>query len=221
MKKREWEIDACVHARFCAEGGGGGGGGWGTNTIPYWAWLIQAVEANKSECLLFCHYSEYFYLWTCKRTDDTPPLPPHLPGFVLFCFVCLFISFAYVFEVCKSGCLFAMAQSSTWAWSYPCTPAKRLCDASSVLVGVWLFVTLRFQPSPLASKLLAAPRKGEQSVSLSQPVHSLSTVAYPQQVLCSAFSWLQVFMGAARPQNRTARAKLAWPNGRACGGGHP
>ena len=43
--------------------------------------------------------------------------------------------------------------------------------------------------------------------------------AYPQQVLCSAFSWLQVSMGAARPQNRTARAKLAWPDGRAGGGG--
>ena len=43
-------------------------------------------------------------------------------------------------------------------------------------------------------------------------------IAYPQQVLCSAFSWLQVSMGAARPQNRTARAKLAWPNGRAGGG---
>ena len=34
-------------------------------------------------------------------------------------------------------------------------------------------------------------------------------IAYPQQVLCSAFSRLQVSMGAARPQNRTARAKLA------------
>ena len=44
-------------------------------------------------------------------------------------------------------------------------------------------------------------------------------IAYPQQVLCSAFSWLQVSMGAARPQNQTARAKLAWPNGRAGGGG--
>ena len=33
-------------------------------------------------------------------------------------------------------------------------------------------------------------------------------IAYPQQVLCSAFSRLQVSMGAARPQNRTARAKL-------------
>ena len=40
-------------------------------------------------------------------------------------------------------------------------------------------------------------------------------IAYPQQVLCSAFSWLQVSMGATVPQNRTARAKFAWPNGRA------
>ena len=65
-------------------------------------------------------------------------------------------------------------------------PAKWLCDASSVLVGVWLFVTLRFQPSPLASKLLAALRKGEQSVSLSLPVHSLSTASPMQCLLVAA-----------------------------------
>ena len=64
-------------------------------------------------------------------------------------------------------------------------PAKWLCDASSVLVGAWLLTTLRFQPSPLASKLLAAPRQGEQSVSLSLPVHSLST-ASPMQCLLTA-----------------------------------
>ena len=40
-------------------------------------------------------------------------------------------------------------------------------------------------------------------------VFPCQNIAYPQQVLCSAFSWLQVSMGAARPQNRTARAKLA------------
>ena len=48
-----------------------------------------------------------------------------------------------------------------------------------------MLITLRFQPSPLASKLLAAPRKGEQSVSLSLPVHSLST-ASPMQCLLAA-----------------------------------
>ena len=61
-----------------------------------------------------------------------------------------------------------------------------LCDASSVLVGVRLLVTLRIQPSPLASKLLAAPRKGEQSVSLSLPVHSLSTASPMQCLLVAA-----------------------------------
>ena len=65
-------------------------------------------------------------------------------------------------------------------------PAKWLCDASSVLVGVWLLVTLRFQPSPLASKLLAALPKGEQSVSLSLPVHSLSTASPMQCLLVAA-----------------------------------
>ena len=54
-----------------------------------------------------------------------------------------------------------------------------------MLVGVRLLITLHFQPSPLASKLLAAPRKGEQSVSLSLPVHSLST-ASPMQCLLAA-----------------------------------
>ena len=54
-----------------------------------------------------------------------------------------------------------------------------------MLVGAWLLITLRFQPSLLASKLLAAPRKGEQSVSLSLPVHSLST-ASPMQCLLAA-----------------------------------
>ena len=67
-----------------------------------------------------------------------------------------------------------------------CLPAKWLCDASSMLVGVWLLVTLCFQPSPLASKLLAAPRKGEQSVSLSLPVHSLSTASPMQCLLVAA-----------------------------------
>ena len=64
--------------------------------------------------------------------------------------------------------------------------AKWLCDASSVLVGAWLLITLRFQPSLLASKLLAALRKGEQSVSLSLPVHSLSTASPMQCLLVAA-----------------------------------
>ena len=67
-----------------------------------------------------------------------------------------------------------------------CLPAKWLCDASSVLVGIWLLVTLRFQPSPLASKLFTAPQKGEQSVSLSLPVHSLSTASPMQCLLVAA-----------------------------------
>ena len=65
-------------------------------------------------------------------------------------------------------------------------PAKWLCDASSVLVGVWLLVTFRFQPAPLASMLLAAPQKGEQSVSLSLPVYSLSTASPMQCLLVAA-----------------------------------
>ena len=52
-------------------------------------------------------------------------------------------------------------------------------------MGAWLLITLRFQPSPLARKLLAAPRQGELSVSLSLPVHSLST-ASPLQCLLTA-----------------------------------
>ena len=76
-------------------------------------------------------------------------------------------------------------------------PAKRLCDASSVLVGVELPISSRFQPSPLASKLLAASRKGEHCASVSPCQY----IAYPQQVLCSAFSWRQVLLGTVRPQH--------------------
>ena len=59
-------------------------------------------------------------------------------------------------------------------------------DAQGVLVGVWLLVTFRFLPSPLASKLCAAPRKGGQSVSLSLPVNSLSTASPVQCLLVAA-----------------------------------
>ena len=76
-------------------------------------------------------------------------------------------------------------------------PAKRLCDASSVLVGVELPISSRFQPSPLASKLLAASRNGEHCASVSPCQY----IAYPQQVLCSAFSWWQVSLGTVRPQH--------------------
>ena len=77
------------------------------------------------------------------------------------------------------------------------TPAKRLCDASSVLVGVVLPISSRFQPSPLASKLLVASRKGEHCASVSPCKY----IAYPQQVLCSAFSRRQVLLGTVRPQH--------------------
>ena len=58
-------------------------------------------------------------------------------------------------------------------------------NAQGVLVGVWLLVTFRFQPSLLASKLHAVLPKGEQSVSLSLPVNSLLT-ASPMQCLLVA-----------------------------------
>ena len=80
---------------------------------------------------------------------------------------------------------FSFVVFGKFPWVIWLVPAEWLCDASSVLVGVWLLITLRFQPSPLASKLLAAQRKGEQSVSLSLPVHSLST-ASPMQCLLAA-----------------------------------
>ena len=79
------------------------------------------------------------------------------------------------------------------------SPAKRLHDASSVLVGIWFIVNLHFQLSPLASKLLVAPRKWEQNVSLSLPVHSLSK-ACPMQCLLLAAS----VCGCHKAQNRTA-----------------
>ena len=94
-------------------------------------------------------------------------------------------------------------------------PAKRLCDASSVLVGVELPIGSRFQPSPLASKLLAASRKGEHCASVSPCQY----VAYPQQVLCSAFSRRQVLLGTVRPQHWICKGELVWPNGEIGGWG--
>ena len=52
-------------------------------------------------------------------------------------------------------------------------------------MGIWLLVTFHFQPSLLASKLQAAPRKGDQSVNLSLSVNSPST-ASPMQCLLKA-----------------------------------
>ena len=53
--------------------------------------------------------------------------------------------------------------------------AKRLGDVKSVLIGVWMLVASRFQPSPLDSNIdcSIASRKAE-CVSLSLPVQSLS-----------------------------------------------
>ena len=86
-------------------------------------------------------------------------------------------------------------------------PAKRLCDASSVLVGVELPISSRFQPSPLASKLLAASRKGEHCASVSPCQY----IAYPQQVLCSAFSRRQVLLGTVRAQHWICKGEFVWP----------
>ena len=101
---------------------------------------------------------------------------------------------------------------SVWDWL---PPAKRLCDASSVLVGVELPISSRFQPSPLASKLLAASRKGEHCASISPCQY----IAYPQQVLCSAFSRRQVLLGTVRPQHWICKGEFVWPNGEAGGWG--
>ena len=53
-----------------------------------------------------------------------------------------------------------------------------------MLVGVWLLITSRFQPSPLASNAACSTAKRRaECVSPSFPVH----ISSPQQVLCSAF----------------------------------
>ena len=94
-------------------------------------------------------------------------------------------------------------------------PAKRLCDASSVLVGVELPISSRFQPSPLASKLLAASQKGEHCASVSPCQY----IAYPQQVLCSAFLRRQVLLGTVRPQHWICKGEFVWPNSETGGWG--
>ena len=59
-------------------------------------------------------------------------------------------------------------------------------DVQGVLVGVCLLVTFCFLPSPLASKLCAAPQKGGKCVSFSLPVNSLSTASPMQCLLVAA-----------------------------------
>ena len=104
---------------------------------------------------------------------------------------------------------------STGPAMIPTGPAKRLCDASSVLVGVELPISSCFQPSPLASKLLAASRKGEHCSS----VFPCQYIAYPQQVLCSAFSRRQVLLGTMRHQHWICKGEFVWSNGEAGGWG--
>ena len=114
-------------------------------------------------------------------------------------------------------------------------------DAQGVLVGVWLLVTFRFLPSPLASKLRAAPRKGGQSVSLSLPVNSLLTASPLQCLLvaagvtgcCEAPTlnlWGRLLYNPMVEQaeenetpngceSRRGCTRLMWPNGGSGGGG--
>ena len=111
----------------------------------------------------------------------------------------------------------------SWFWSflnlsavaYSFEPAKWLCEASSVCW--WAFGCLSPCAFSLHRWLVSCLQHRERESRVS--VFPCQYIAYPQQVLCSAFSWLQVFLGAPRPQNWTARAKLAWPNSRAGGGG--
>ena len=65
------------------------------------------------------------------------------------------------------------------------------------------------------AKLLTAPRKGEQNTS----VFPCQYIAYPQQVLCSAFWWPLMFLGTVRPQHWTCTGQFVWPNGGAGGWG--
>ena len=88
-------------------------------------------------------------------------------------------------------------------------------DAQGLLVGVWLLVTSRFQPSPLAVKLHAAPRKGEQSVSLILPLCSLDT-ASPLQRKQQRTPLKELQAGTARRQARTASSSLQKRNARDC-----
>ena len=74
-----------------------------------------------------------------------------------------------------------------------------------------LLISSHFQPSPLASKLLAASQKGEHCTSVSPCQY----IAYPLQVLCSAFSWWQVLLGTMRPQHSICKGQSVWPNGQA------
>ena len=134
----------------------------------------ESVTQNFVGGLRLDVFKTFLFSLSMVIVTNDPPLPP-------FFFIPIWMTSVHLFV------LFGK-KIKCWTFStkiIPAMPAKWLCDASSVLVGAWLLITLRFQPSPLASKLLAAPRKGEQSISLSLPVHSLST-ASPMQCLLAA-----------------------------------
>ena len=96
----------------------------------------------------------------------------------------LFNSLEHTLDVVK---LFTKKQCQTNCQNYErCLPAKQLCDASGVLVSVWLLITSCYQPSLLSSNAACStPQRRAECVSLSLPVHSLST-ARPMQCLLMA-----------------------------------
>ena len=117
----------------------------------------------------------------------------HQAAIFLFFFVVVFLVYPVDMPEClQNGCVMRLVCWWAFGCSSPCAfnPHRWLASCSQ-------------------------HRERESRVS----VFPCQYIAYPQQVLCSAFSRLQVSMGAARPQNRTARAKLAWPNGGAGRGG--
>ena len=102
---------------------------------------------------------------------------------------------------------------STQGWRL----AKRLCDVPSVLADVNMFISFRFQTSPLASKAACSiVKRRAWCISLSLLVHSLSTASPVQCHLVVAG-----VTGYRRgPNIEPAKANnYVWPNGGAGGWG--
>ena len=86
--------------------------------------------------------------------------------FWVVCFFVVFFSYVHLNVKILLDIILCVSQvmrlSDIWFCVFHCLfePAKRLCDASSVLVGIWLLVILHLQPPPLASNAVCSTAKG-------------------------------------------------------------
>ena len=139
--------------------------GWGPRAVPPWLRSTRTPQRSKDNCTAMLSL-----IW------GQPIFYPRQVRCVIW-----FRRLRFLLRVASSPRIAALP-----SWRVHPTRQNGCVTCLVCWWVFWLLVTLHFQPSPLASKLLAAPRKREQSVSLSLPVHSLSTESPMQCLLVAA-----------------------------------